>query len=155
MSIVMERIRLKVPRRFAEKRLRILIGRGRRLAQLAQAQWENPARDVDIAVQARDWRGTVRAALLGIFPHSEQADIVTRGYDMAQSWPERLNAAADRLEEFIERIHDYHEPPITESIGQWLNRVPAVREWFDRGLWFGAGYVVCKGPEIMDWINRN
>jgi hypothetical protein len=101
------------------------------------------------------WRELVRMRLLEISPNTDESDIMTRGYGAAQSRPARVYTAADRLEDFKESLGQYLEPPRAESLGRWLGQVRAVREGLNGSLWFVAGFIACKSPEILAWLQRH
>jgi len=148
--VVMRQLVLKVSRNQAEKRLTSLIGRGRRLADLAKGPWEFRS-EGDLPRLWNLWYTACLVALREIYPSDDPADLIHRASEKACSWPAKVQTVVDVLENLRDTVHRSAEPPVGVTLLQWVLRRPAAEKSLSLLTGAGAWEILRR---LIEWAGR-
>src|SRR5882672_3445915 len=105
---------IRVSYRIAQKRLQKLIEKGERLTLVARRS-QDP---VDAVVAP--WYSAYIETLRGIYPSTEEMDLIHRAYTAMETWPAKIQAVVDQLDNLRTTMKEAQQPPAPSRLVDWL-----------------------------------
>jgi hypothetical protein len=141
---------LKVSHKQAEKRLDALVGRWRKLVDLAKGPSQFRS-EGDLPRLWSLWYNASLVALPEIYPTDDQADLLHRAAEKANSWPAKVQIVLDFLENLRDTVRQYGEPPVGVTLLQWVLKRPAAEKTLNLLTGAGAWEILRR---LIEWASR-